>query len=305
MFWLLLPLTLYLVMRAYALAPPELRSTDQIDESAAYATSFEPENIGPAAGGAKLSATFDMMEFPGSRTVLKVAGVLGGSMKIIAWPYPLHLFNDEPSTLMSVVYLVLHVLLVIVSLVQLRRKRYGLAAGLGFFYIAMLPASRIVGDGGLGPHIAERYVYFPSVGLAILLAFAFRALTHRFGPRILLGFVAPILLVMIALTLDRNADWVNDVSLLGTEYESGARNISTLRLTTSAYLKAGFPERVVEICDENVAAQDQFGDSTFVQHCATAYGSQHRDEEEERAYLFAIQHETTRVAASMALARFY
>lgn len=196
-------------------------------------------------------------------------------------------------------------MLLIAVFVQFRRKRYGLATGLVFFYLAMLPASRILGMGESGPHFAERYAYFPSIGLAILLAFALSTLAQRFTPRILANVAVPIVLVLAALTLDRNMDWRSEVSLFETEYQHGNRGNDTLRWVAAAYLNARNFAWVVQMCDDNLDQQEQYGDSSFVQSCATAYEQQHRYEEAERAHFYAIAHEKTRAAASMSLARFY
>ena len=113
-----------------------------------------------AAGDAEFTTMLDKVALPGYGALLKLAGMLGESLKIIAWPYPLHLYYHRPSTLMSVGYLALHLVLLIASLIQLKRKHYGLAVGLIFFYIAMLPASRVISAGGSTSVVTERYLYF-------------------------------------------------------------------------------------------------------------------------------------------------
>ncbi len=283
-FWLFLPLAIYLAMRAYALALPMQGGGDQAAAVGEWAT---------------LRATA-----PGSETFLAVAGILGESLKAIAWPYPLHLYYKQLSTLTLAGYIALHLVLIIASLVQLKRKRYSLAAGLAFFYIAMLPASRLIGMGT--PLVAERYLYFPSVGLTITLVFALRALAPRFGPRILLGCGMPVLLVLTALTWERNADWLSEVSLFEAEYQQGNRGESTLRLLTAAHLNARNEARIVEICDENPGKLEEYAASKFVYYyCAVAYEDQRRYKEAEHAYLLAIEHRKTRTDAGVRLARFY
>jgi hypothetical protein len=224
----------------------------------------------------------------------------------MVWPHPLQLTYTGFSTIELWVYAALNLVLIITALVQVRNRHYAFAAGLAFFYLAMLPASRIIGGHtSMHPHFADRYAYVPSIGLIIMLAFAIRALSQRFSPRALAHVALPVLLVLTALTWARNADWRSDVSLFGVEYLRGHRDVNTLRWMTGAHLSARNFARVVKICDDNLAEQKEYGASTFVQSCASAYEHQHRFEEAERAHLYAIEHKRTRVAASMSLARFY
>jgi tetratricopeptide (TPR) repeat protein len=285
--WLLLPLGVYLVMRANALFPPGMANAVQATE------------------GAGLPAMLEQVALPDSTGLLKIVGIFGQALTKIAWPYPLQLSYPRPSTPLLVVYAAINLLLIIAAFVQLSRKRYGLATGLAFFYLAMLPAVRFIGIGWADASFAERYAYVPSIGLTILLAFALRAVAQRFTPRVLVRIAVPLLLILTALTWDRNADWRSEVSLFGPEYQRGDRGEETLRWMASAHLYARNYIRVVKICDDNQALQEKFGDSTFVQSCASAYERLQRYAEVERAHLYAIEHDKTRIAASMSLARFY
>lgn len=307
--WMILPLALYLILRANALFPPELANSTQVIEGAELPamrdTVVRGDVTAPTAESTELLTMLDKVKLPGAKTVLKVSGVFAEALKVTVWPYPLHLSYATPSMPKLLGYGALNLMLLIAVFVQFRRKRYGLATGLVFFYLAMLPASRILGMGESGPHFAERYAYFPSIGLAILLAFALSTLAQRFTPRILANVAVPIVLVLAALTLDRNMDWRSEVSLFETEYQHGNRGNDTLRWVAAAYLNARNFAWVVQMCDDNLDQQEQYGDSSFVQSCATAYEQQHRYEEAERAHFYAIAHEKTRAAASMSLARFY
>jgi len=286
-FWLLISLAIYLAMRTYALSLPEL------------------ESVTKSSGGAEISALLNTVDTPDSDTLLSVIGFFGESLKVFAWPYPLKIYYDHPSTLMLWAYLALNLVLIVTALVQLRRGHYGLAAGLGFFYLALLPASRIIGGGDSGPHFAERYMYFPSVGLTLILAFGMRALAQGFSSRLLIGITMPVLLVLTAVNWDRNADWISEASLFEREYQRGQRDIHTLRWVASANLTARNFGRVVKICDESLEMQEKNGNSTFVQTCSSAYESQGRIEEAIRAHQFAIGRKSTRIPASMSLARLY
>ena len=271
--WLILPLGLYLAMRAYALPDPFMNS------------------IAPVT-------TF-------GEKIVYFSEFLGESLKVMVWPYPLQLYHPEPLAFMSAGYVALHLILIIIFILQLKWKRYGLAAGLAFCYISTLPATRFFGILGGTPELAERYLYVPSIGLAIMLAFALRSLAQRYGPHVLVGIGIPILVVLIAVTWDRNMEWASEATLFETEYQRGDRTLSTLRLLTAAQLTAKNQARVVEICDENQEKQEKYALSKFVHYCAIAYEHQHRYEEAERAHLLRTDHPKVKVNASIDLARFY
>jgi tetratricopeptide (TPR) repeat protein len=295
--WLLLPLALYLLLRANALVNPEIVPRLAAPEPVAAMQQAEGNST------PEMPSNFTLPDF---ESLLKVSAALGTAFKVVAWPHPLQLLYAGFSSAELWVYAALHLILIIMALVQLKRKRYAFAAGLTFFYLAMLPASRIISFGGDdSPHFADRYAYVPTIGLAIILAFAFHAWSQRISARALLRITLPVLLLLTGLTWARNAEWRSDVALFGVEYERSRPNANTLRWLTGAHVRARNFARVVQICDDNQAKQEKYGYSTYVQSCATAYEHQRRFEDAERAHLHAIEYKSTRIAASMSLARFY
>jgi len=296
--WLILPLALYLFLRANAVANPQI-------EVPGLATP-EPVAVIQQAEDNSVPGMLSNLRLPDFETLLEVSAALGTAFRVVAWPHPLQLMYDDASPTASWAYAALHLILIMAALVQLHKRRYAFAAGLAFFYLAMLPASRIVAFGEVdGSHFSDRYAYVPTIGLAIILAFAFQAWSQRISARVLIRLTLPVLLVLTGLTWARNAEWRSDVALFGVEYERSKRNANTLRWLTGAHVRARNFAQVVQICDDNRAQQEKYGDSTYVQSCATAYEHQRRFEDAERAHLYAIEHKSTRIAASMSLARFY
>ncbi len=209
-FWLLLPLALYLGLRAQALAPVGLEG---VAEKA------------PAMG-----VMLDTLDIPGTKRLMYVAGLWYESIKAMVWPSQLRLLHDDISGFARNIGLALHLALIPLVFRQLRRRQYGLVMGLAFFYIALLPASRIIGDPRLLPLMAERFLYFPSIGLAIALAFGLRFLAQRFNMPALASAVALVLIVLTPITWARNAVWASDVQLFESEYGNGNHSDSHLDL---------------------------------------------------------------------------
>lgn len=283
--WLLLPMLLFLWLRGQALAQPTA-----LDSTAARGVDGAVDLLTSA-------------RVPGWRTLLDAAGVAGLALKLMVWPHPLLLYREQLALRWEVVALVLQLALAGLAIVSYRRKRYGLMLGLVFFYVAFLPSSRLLGFGPIEPHLAERYLYFPSVGLAVLLAFALRAMSRRFGLRLTLALTMLALVLMTPLTWGRNAQWNSEILLFETDLANGGGNTQLIRLLTGAYLEQGNYSRVVEICDRH-----PFGprhSERYANHCGVAYGHAGMIEKAEEAYSIAARSERISATAHANLARLY
>lgn len=238
-FWLLIPLAIYLVMRAQALAP------DGVEMEASELDAYG------------FNAVIEQGRLPTARILLGASAVIGQAMKVIAWPYPLYLYYEWPTESMQIVYLLLNLAMIASSIVLFLKGRPGVALGMSFFYLAIVPASRVIGGDGAMPHLAERYLYLPSIGLAIVLAFAVRVFVERFSTRALVALALPLIILLSALTWDRNADWASQVLLFETEYDRGARGRNALRLLVGASIEADNLKRVQMICEDHVPEQEE------------------------------------------------
>jgi tetratricopeptide (TPR) repeat protein len=184
------------------------------------------------------------------------------------------------------VALVLQLALLGLAIMGCIQKRYGLIAGLAFFYIALLPASRIIGAMGGVPHLAERYIYLPSVGLAIVLAFGLKWLTQRFDLRAAMAAVFMALVILTPITWARNADWASDVLLFESDYRQGNRQGQILHLLVGAHLKEKNYSRATEICDRHAGKLRRAGQLNH--RCGLAYGQVGRFDDAEQSFLLAM-----------------
>lgn len=237
-FWLLIPLIVYFLLRAQALTPGGTESAGTVQD--VYG----------------LSVVIEQGHLPNSKIILGAAAVVGQAMKVIFWPHPLYLYYESPGDVMRVMYLLLNIAMLGSATILFFRGRPALALGLAFFYLAILPASRLIGGDGNLPHLAERYLYYPSIGLAIVLAFANRSVAERFSARPIVFAALPLLIVLTALTWDRNTDWGNQVLLFETEYARGQRGPNSLRLLVEASKQIGDLHRIELICDDHVPEQE-------------------------------------------------
>jgi tetratricopeptide (TPR) repeat protein len=287
-FVLLLPLALYLGLRSQAL------------EAVGTAGAMD---FTPAANLSGVSTALDSVRLPGWRRLLTAAGVWAQSFKVMLWPYPLQIYYERLPAMAKYIGLAVHLALISLALIQAKRRHFGLILGLAFFYIAMLPASRIIGDQFAFPHLNERYLYFPSVGPAIALAFGLRFLGRRFDVMMSAAIVALALIVMTPVTWARNASWANEIKLYESEYRHGRQGSGVLRLLTAAYLENDDFQKVTQICDRHAGVREKSGKLSV--HCATAYGRMDRHEDAVSAYLFATTQAKSRTVAHENLAKYY
>lgn len=247
-FWLLIPIAVYFYLRAMALSSGSPNADTEISE---------------------FSQLLQATQLPDQNALFAAFGVFGAGIKLLLWPWPLHLYPTRPSDAMAMVLIVGQLVLAIFAIVLWLRNRPGLAMGLAFYYISMAPSARLISMDGATPHLTERYLYFPSVGLSIILAFAFYALIKRFGTKIVTVAFLPLLVVPALVTWDRNHDWGSQIHLFETEYQRGATSIHQIRILMGALATKGHWERIVEICEENTPLQDEH--AIFAKSCANAY----------------------------------
>jgi tetratricopeptide (TPR) repeat protein len=276
-FWLLLPLAAYFALRAAALTT----GGEAIDED--------------------LVVMLDNTRLPGQETLASALLVAGMGLKMLLWPHPLQIFYGYATPLMSVVLIGGQLVLAALAVYRFAKGRPALAAGLAFYYVAMMPATRLVSMDGSSPHMAERYLYFPSIGLAITLAFVFVALLRRFGVRPVTAVMLPLLLFLSILCWERNYEWSSEQTLFETEYALGNHGISTVRVLISTHMRAGRSDRVVEICDENESFLDEF--SVLAGTCAMAYQKQGRSDDAIRWLETTLDHDGTWLKSRIALAK--
>ncbi|MBN1771654.1 MAG: hypothetical protein JXB32_10355 [Deltaproteobacteria bacterium] len=154
---------------------------------------------------------------------------LRDNLLLILWPHPLRAVRTDYVAEAVPLAAVLAAALVALVVVARRRAR-GLAFGLAFFLVALLPVTRLITRLVHAQPMAERYLYLPSVGLAVALAFGVRWLWGRV-PRLPVVAAAVVLVgVLTPLTRARNAEWHDSATLFRAEVAAGPANGDALFL---------------------------------------------------------------------------
>lgn len=284
-FWLLIPIGVYFWARAYALAPDSI-------------TSSESSGLPP-----EFTAMFNVVSVASEHSWIGKLTLFGQGIKVLIWPYPLQLYYARPIGLEAFLYLALQAVLAASALYLVWKRRPLMAAGLAFFYIALAPSARIISMDGSYPHLAERYLYFPSIGFTIILAVAFQYLVVKLGAKKVTFATLPILVLLAALCWERNSEWASEVNLFETEYQQGHRGLKTLSLLVSSHNKEERFDRVVQICDENM---DQIaGAVRLVNTCAVAYSKLQRMDDAIAAFELLAGQENSWIDARLSLVSIY
>ena len=282
---LVIPMVFYLVMRDRALSSSELGPTQNEVSFSTVAAQVDPSRL---------------IE---GEMILNVAGTWVQALGVMLWPFEPKISYSKSPRYLQLIGIFIHLGLLALALFQFKRGHNGLLAGLMLFYIAMLPSSRLFGAGSYAPHLQERYLYMPSVGLIILLAYALSFLNRRFDRLLAAAPVVLLLFLLAPVTWARNADWSNEVRLFESDYSHGVQTGYLLRQLTAAHLRENNFNRVIEICEAKRARQKVFG--MFSTHCASAFSYSGRLDEAEQAYLVGTKHLSSRRLAHSNLAQHY
>jgi Tfp pilus assembly protein PilF len=271
---LVVPLVGYLAARQSALSAPA-----SINPSLA-------ENVDPHGGlGHQLALTLESLR---------------EYLRMVLWPHPLRVSYEDFGV--TAVLVSLAVLALVAALaIGLRRRAPLFTLGVGFFYLALLPSTRLATASSLslslGGHVlfhpasglvlvAERVVYMPSVGFALVLAGGLTALGQRLGPGVAGAAVLVLCALLAPMTYLRNEEWRNEIALFEAEARAAPQNGDAWRLLVAAYQNQGRYDRVARICDEQRERHPRL--AQLHNNCGIAYGALQRYPEAEASYRRAI-----------------
>jgi tetratricopeptide (TPR) repeat protein len=296
--FMLIPLGIYLLLRANAL---DGGSDPGISPGAAAAG---PDNLGATD---QATESLGLESLGVSIRVEKLAPAISlwlESIKSLLWPHPLQIYYNDPKNPFWLA-LVLQLGLLGAAAVGYFQNRKGLLLGLAFFYLAILPSSRIIGESSINqtPVLADRLLYLPSVGLSIILAFALVWLAGRYKTRIWMAATVALTLVLIPVTWARNVEWESDIRLFESDYLKLKNQRPILMTLVSAHVREGQMERGAEICDQHTNTFRSMPRLTL--SCGFAYGHVGRYQDAEAALLIGSKRKQSMHDAHFQLASMY
>lgn len=180
------------------------------------------------------------------QTACSVLKIYPTYLRLLVWPWPLTPFYDwtllppaaslaDPVALLGLLLLLGTVMLVL----RLGRTQPLMALGLGWWLVGLLPFAQIV---ALPVGAAERFLYLPSVGIALTLA----AFVHGVSERVPQPWRRPVLLpialvlgALAAATVVRNRDWHDDMTLQQATVQRLPQSFNGHHVLGQLYLRAG------------------------------------------------------------------
>lgn len=221
---LAMPLALYLWLRQSALG----------EEAGGIVRSLGVEGIGGS-------------DAPGKRLAL-VAATLRDYWRMLVFPWPLRASYEDYVLRGVGVAVALHATLLGIG-VAARRRAPALSLGIGFFYLVLVPSTRLFADPAV---LAERFVYLPSAGMAIPLGFGFAWLARRAGPRRALALGVLLAGLLAPLTLLRNQAWRSREALWEAEARVAPRDWRALLNLSQVRVAQGRHDDALALCDRGL-----------------------------------------------------
>lgn len=147
-------------------------------------------------------------EYAGGVTLFKpweqIPIALSSYLELFVWPMNLTLYHEDLSfsTANYLVRLVITVIL-LCSLIYFYRKEKLLFFGFSFFILSLIPTMLPIHIAWV---VAERYVYFGSIGLCLVMAWVLVRGLKKY-PQGLLAVTGILILLLSIRTITRNRDW--------------------------------------------------------------------------------------------------
>lgn len=181
---------------------------------------------------------------------LTAASVIARYAKLLVWPVPLshdYSYAQIPASASVGALEILGIGLVIGSLVAtilaLTGRLSAAALTVSFAALTLLPVSNL--PFAIGTVMAERLVYLPSVGIALLAGWLFARLPLK--PVVSHGVLATIVVLLAWRTVERNPVWKDDYSLYSAALAASPRSAQAHVVLAELELARGNPARAVEL----------------------------------------------------------
>lgn len=165
--------------------------------------------------------TFTQMPF--SNKLATNMHTFGVYLKLLVAPYPLtidyyprHIVVKSFSDWSVILSLLVHLALIIIVCIHLRKKNL-IAFGILYYFVTFSIFSNVFFP--IGTNMAERFMFIPSIGFCLIIAYLFYLLQEKFSSqtsKLNLAFTA-IVLLFSGLTFSRNFDWKDNYTLFSKD----------------------------------------------------------------------------------------
>ena len=161
--------------------------------------------------------------------------ILGKYIQLLLLPYPLvcdYTFNTIPFVGFNNIYVITSIIVYVGMMIGFIyflffKKNKTLAFSIFWYFSSISLFSNFLFP--VGVPMAERFLFFPSVGYCIILALLFEKLLTNKGTidwksYKTLAFIIPVFLLLGIITFTRNLDWESNLSLFGKDVNTEPKN---------------------------------------------------------------------------------
>ncbi|GAB4301557.1 MAG: tetratricopeptide repeat protein [Desulfuromonadia bacterium] len=180
----------------------------------------------------------------------------------ILWPTalaPRHVLPEDPNLIALALFLTWGVLIAGTLWLLIKERKSITLFGLSWCFFFWLPTSGLF---IIPIQIAERYLYAPAIGFWIIIGYLVDRTIRSFPGRtiIIVTVMGFVMLTLAAITIRRNVDWKDNLTLYTRFYEQFPDNIHALSGLGIAFFDANRPEYRVKAEEifEKVLAIDPF-----------------------------------------------
>lgn len=172
---------------------------------------------------------------------------VAGYVKLLLLPWPLHYYYiAEPGTVVSVIEIILGWVVALAVLIwALRHWRQEPLITFGVIWIVVTLAPTLIWAFNEAPAFAVRYLYAPTIGLALIVARVIQVSRVQWA-RVTTVLVAVVTLSYAALTVAKNNDWQNEkvffISALAVPSHYSEIHAGPLALLGRHYLEHNQPD---------------------------------------------------------------
>ena len=144
---------------------------------------------------------------------------------------------SDGRNLLTLVMVVGIMLLIVVAMRKATQEDDGrMLMALAWIFVPLLPASHIL---MLGTVVAERFLFLPSLGYCMLVAFALESAWTKISKRTHFSVLAIVLAVFTSRILTRNQEWKTEESLWQADYASRPQNVKIAMNRASDLYRGG------------------------------------------------------------------
>jgi tetratricopeptide (TPR) repeat protein len=172
-----------------------------------------------------------------------------------------------------------------------------------FFYVAILPASRIIGEGAALSQLMDRMLYLPSVGLAIAFAALLSLVASRFRPRVAFFATVVVTLIFVPVTWARNHQWGDEIRLLEHDFSVMQQNGQLMFALVRAHANRDNELRALELCEHHADLANRL--PPVANECAQAAQQLRRFDQAEAYFLQSLGRKDSDARTHFLLARLY